>query len=100
MGYEPGEGLLITSLMVIHAVYHIGFTATVAGTPGKLLLRMRVALPDGSPLRLDTAILRYLVFLLSYLVPFGMLISLAFVLTDPERRSIHDRIAHTLVIVK
>ena len=86
--------------MVSHAFYHIGFTTTVAGTPEKLLLRMRVAMADGSTPKPDAAILRYLVFLLTYAVPFGMLISLAFLITDPERRSIHDRIAHTMVIVK
>ena len=54
---------------------------------------------NGSTPTPDVVILRYVAFLLTILIPFGLLISFALVLTDPERRTLHDRIAKTIVLV-
>lgn len=79
--------------------YHIIFLALKSATPGKMMLNIYVAYPDGSPLRVDTAILRSLVLVVETIVGgVGLLISLVLMFVDPERRTLHDRIAGTMVL--
>ena len=85
--------------MFVTASYHIFFLSTMSATPGKLVLGLYVSDRAGNRLRPDTAILRYLIYLVGQLLVIGMFLSIALVLTDPLRRAIHDRVAGTLVVV-
>jgi uncharacterized RDD family membrane protein YckC len=81
------------------SVYYIGFTAVLSATPGKVAMGLHVADKTGSRARLDSVILRYVV-LMAGALPFGIgtIVSIGLVLTDPQRRALHDRIAGTLVL--
>lgn len=88
----------ITVLIIVNAIYTIGFNATLSSTPGKMALGMYVADLKGARIRPDTAILRFIVFLVGHTFFFGTLISFILVLVHPSRRTIHDRIAGTTVL--
>ena len=57
-----------------------------------------VADKQGARIRPDTAILRYIVYLVGNSIVVGLAISVVLVLVDPSRRALHDRIAGTLVL--
>lgn len=84
--------------LVVLSLYEIGFLIAIGATPGKMALRMHVAGPGGQRLDPDKIILRYLVFLVGNLLIVGIAISVALILTDPQRRALHDRIANTRVL--
>jgi uncharacterized RDD family membrane protein YckC len=91
----------LAGFLIAHAVYYVGPTIVFGGTPAKLISGLRVRMRDGSRISPDAAILRYLVFVLTVAyVPFGPLITLAFLITSPERLALHDRIARTVVVYK
>ncbi|MEZ5246232.1 MAG: RDD family protein [Acidimicrobiales bacterium] len=110
-----GDG---TSVELPGATYLLGFVLGVAwmlcvaflgGSPGKLLLGLRVTLADGTttPPGLAPAAVRSLpgfagiIPLIGPLVGVGFAIaSLIMVNNDPERRSAYDRIAGTRVVRK
>lgn len=102
----PSAGVLIGSLL-ISAAWEIGFVAALGGTPGKLLLGLRVADQEtGSiPPSLRDAVMRWLPSLVG-LVPFlGSLASLAILIlsvvwlfSHPQRQTVYDRVATTFVV--
>ena len=85
--------------MIIAASYHIFFLCTMSATLGKLALHLYVSDRQGQRIRPDTAILRYLTYMVGQLIFIGMVASAVLVLVDPRRRAIHDRVAGTLVVV-
>jgi len=86
-------------LLVTASVYEILFLAATSTTPGKMAMRLEVRDQRGRRLQPDKAILRYLVLLVSVLPLFaGALVSLALALADPDRRTLHDRIAGTRLV--
>jgi uncharacterized RDD family membrane protein YckC len=94
-----GHGLGLAAYLTGWAAYYIGFTAGMGGTPGKIAMGMHVASKTGGRAQPDTVILRYVVMLIGALLfGIGTIISILMVLTDPQRRSLHDRIAGTLVL--
>jgi len=98
---KPGEidPTVLAVGMVVTASYYVFFLSTMSATPGKLVLGLYVSDRTGNRIRPDTAILRYLIYLVGQLLMLGMFISAVLVLTDPRRRAIHDRVAGTLVVV-
>src|SRR5678809_35737 len=56
----------IAVLLIINATYTIGFTTLMSTTLGKLALGMYIADLKGARIRPDTAILRYIVFLVGH----------------------------------
>jgi uncharacterized RDD family membrane protein YckC len=98
------------------AVYGLGLAvvwflmvAYLGGTPGKLILGLRITLVDGAttPPGLRPAALRSLPSLAAAIPVVGQLVSIGFavaslvmVRSDPERRSAYDRIAGTRVVRK
>src|SRR4051794_39814034 len=98
---EPGhvDTTVLAVGMFVTASYHIFFLATMSATLGKVALGIYVANGQGGRIRPDTAILRYLVYMLGQLTFIGMVISAVMLLTDPRRRTLHDRAAGTLVLV-
>jgi uncharacterized RDD family membrane protein YckC len=101
LNLEPEQKQELIGLsLVTSAIYHIVSLAVKSGTPGKTAMGLSVADLEGRPLRPDTAILRYLIWLVSIVTLFiGAIISLYLVSSDPRRRALHDRIAGTMVIV-
>lgn len=86
-------------LLAMVACYHIGFLSAARGaTPGKMIMGIYVGYPDGSGIRPDSAILRYLVLLLGNLFIIGLVISFVLLISDPQRRTVHDRVAGTRVL--
>jgi uncharacterized RDD family membrane protein YckC len=91
----------------MYAAYDSFSTSTYGGTPGKLVLGLRVILLDGSMLNLQQALIRHLIFaagsIIGAVIPFAALwycadnIPAAF---DLEKRALHDRIVKTLVVKK
>jgi uncharacterized RDD family membrane protein YckC len=62
--------------LLIGIGFHVYLVKRFGGTPGKLLLNMRIAMLDGSPVTLKAASLRYSVlFILSFLSSLALLLS-------------------------
>jgi uncharacterized RDD family membrane protein YckC len=85
---------------VAPAVYHVLFLVAFSATPGKMAMGLYVGDVEGRRLMPDKAILRYLVYFIGAQILIGTLISLFLFFTDtPQRRTLHDRVAGTLVLV-
>ncbi|MEO0494814.1 MAG: RDD family protein [Actinomycetota bacterium] len=102
----PGE--LIVVGIALSIVFFL-MVAYLGGTPGKLVLGLRITHDDGrrTPPGLAKAFLRSIPAFLAALPAVGQLISLLVplislftVITDDERRSVYDRIAGTRVVYK
>ena len=88
----------IAALMSLQAVYYLPPMVAFHTTPGKRILDLRIVMQDGSPLQPDAAILRYLAFFLTMMIPFGFLASGVLLFVNPERLAFHDRLAKTAVV--
>lgn len=95
---RPANAESLVALILTAASYHIGFTAARSATLGKMAMNIYVAYPDSTGVRPDTAILRYIVLLIENLFVVGTLISLVLMFVDRRRRTLHDRVAGTLVL--
>lgn len=93
-GAAADDAARFVVLLVVASLYEIGFHLAIGATPGKMALRIHVAGPNGERPDPDKIILRYLAFFLA--IP-AIPISAFMVLTDPQRRAIHDRVAGTRV---
>ena len=83
--------------MAAQAVYFSSFVYQLGGTPGKLALGCRIVTADGAELTLKRSIARYFASLIS-VSTFG--IGYLMAAFDDEKRTLHDRICDTRVIVK
>ena len=87
-----GYYILIIALAFYYQIY---FISKRGGTPGKLILGLRIVRVDGSMLSKGQAAGRYLCYLVDFMTLYiGFLIA-AF---DEEKRTLHDRICDTRVI--
>ena len=117
-----GDGLLILAMeadaplltIAWAGVYEWGFLLLWSATPGKWLLGMYVANGDGAGVRPLNAAIRVAAYHFFFIGSFfaediglrtmgwifmlAVLASVALVLTDPQRRALHDRIAGTRVL--
>jgi len=91
-GFTP---LLLAGGWAAHHAYDTVFTAWFGGTPGKLLLGMRVTRPDGAPVGWRRALCRSLAEWLSRLT---LGLGYAAALMNPERRTLHDVLCDTVVV--
>ena len=89
-----GAGLQLLDLAVGIAYFVIFWTRTGA-TPGKMVLGLKVVNPQGGLISVGQAFGRYFSYFLSYLI-----LCIGFMMAgwDPEKRTLHDRLAGTLVI--
>ena len=96
----------VLAIVVVVAAY-TAMIATKGGTPGKLMLGLRITMEDGvtTPPGGSKAIIRNIPGLVGIIPLLGQLISLGFVIMsliwvsgDNERRSAYDRIAGTRVV--
>lgn len=100
-------GVLGGVFLLLSALYLIPSTMISGRTFGKRLLRVHVAMIDGSPVRLSAALKRYGMPLLVTLALFGILGQLAFAVTlfgvltwprNPNLQGLHDRLSRTIVV--
>ena len=81
--------------LILTFAYEVYFGGRFGGTPGKLLLRMRIVRSDFSRLTYGRAAIRFFGKMLSDLTMYIGYIMAGF---DPQRRALHDYIADTRVI--
>ncbi len=79
----------------VQCAYQTFFLGRYGATPGKMLLRLKVVRPDGSPITYWRAFGRYWATLLSY---FTCMIGYIMAAFDDEKRALHDHICSTRVI--
>ena len=102
-----GEAIVVG--VIVWALYSVLLVVQLGGTPGKVMLGLRITEEDGrTPVTYRSAAMRALPGLLSNVIPVvGSLIALAaaiasivMISNDPERRSAYDRIGSTRVVRK
>lgn len=94
---EADQATRFVILLVMLSVYHIGFGIGLAATPGKMAMRMHITDPKGARLTPDKVILRFLVFLVSVLLVVAFVVNALLLVSDGQRRALHDRVAGTRV---
>ncbi|MEW6336463.1 MAG: RDD family protein [Acidobacteriota bacterium] len=100
--HQWSRGWLVTdplclAFLLVMLLYFVVFEAFVGGTPGKLVLRLRVVGADGSPVGLRRAIVRNLLRVVDSLPALGIL-GAVLIASSNERTRIGDRVAGTRVI--
>lgn len=80
--------------LLLPPVYTVFFWTIIGQTPGKMLLGVRVVRPDGGPVTLARAVVRYA----AYFVSAFLLLGFLWVLVDNRRQGWHDKLARTVVI--
>ncbi|MCX5770492.1 MAG: RDD family protein [Candidatus Hydrogenedentes bacterium] len=93
IAYFTGSGINY----VIGLAYNVFFLGRFGATPGKMLLGLKVVRPDGDSISYLRALGRVFAEYLSMII---LYIGYLMVLFDEERRSLHDRICDTRVILK
>ena len=78
---------LVSMFLCLHFLYYILFTSMTGQTPGKRLLRLRVAIKDRDVIGMGAAVIRWLAFWVAVL-PLG--IGYFWMFARPDGRSWHD----------
>lgn len=110
---ELGEALVPVTVasLVVALVYEIFFLTWRAATPGKLVLGTVVRpVAAAGPVRLVTAVRRQAITVLASVLAFVPLLGAlstvlniidpAWLLWDPKRQTLHDKVAETVVVLK
>jgi uncharacterized RDD family membrane protein YckC len=109
-GDSAGTGITVgyaVVLLLLGIAYEIGFVGARGGTPGKLVLGLRIVTQETgtTPPGWDKAGLRYLPDLAGLVPVIGGLLSLGITIvsivwlfTDDHRRTVYDRVAGTYVV--
>lgn len=89
--------LIIVGATIILFVssYYVFFWSLAGQTPGKMLLGVRVVRVDGRPLTFRRSVLRFLGYIVSFLV---LYLGFLWILVDNRRQGWHDKIADTCVV--
>lgn len=89
-------GIIDVLLQVISLVFYVVFWVKFAGTPGKRILKLKVLDADtGENLTVGKAIIRYVVYVISYI---ALLIGLIWVAFDKKKQGWHDKAANSVVV--
>lgn len=93
IGIEPFQ-YLVQLAVTIFIIYMDGIHG---GTPGKLIVGVRIVNEQGEYIGIPTAILRYIGKILS-----GIILGIGYLMIawDPKKQGLHDKIAETYVIYK
>lgn len=90
------EMAIYTLLVLMAAVYHIFCWIKFAGTPGKLLLKLKVLnVETGQKITLKQAIIRYISYIPSAVI---LLCGFLWIAFDEKKQGWHDKLAQTMVI--
>ncbi len=97
LGSMVGGNSVATINLVLGLVYFLYFWSAAGNgqTLGMRVLNLQVVRTDGAPLPLQTAVIRYLGLILSFLV---ILIGVIWVAFDADKQGWHDKIAGTYVV--
>ncbi len=95
---DVGDPMRLLSLLLLHFLYFIGFMVLFRATPAKMALGMRIVLTDGAQPQPPRLLARYVVFLITVVVPFGPIVSGIYMLRNPQRQALHDSVAGTVVL--
>jgi|TARA_Y100000310_G_scaffold189730_1_gene189695 uncharacterized RDD family membrane protein YckC len=93
IGWEISS-LIMQIAVVVVVIYMDG---TLGGTPGKLILGMKIVKEDGSYIGIPKAIFRYIGKIISTLILFLGHLMIAW---DKRKQGLHDKIAGTFVVWK
>lgn len=89
-------GIIDVLVQILSAAFYIGCWVKFAGTPGKRLLKLKILNADtGEPLTVGRAIIRYVGYIISYLV---LCLGLIWVAFDPKKQGWHDKMANSVVV--
>jgi uncharacterized RDD family membrane protein YckC len=101
-GEEPGlvawaiTAVCTLLIFIVAFGYYIYFVGAKGATPGKKLMKLKVALVDGRyPIGYGKAFLRMIGYAVSGFICY---IGFLMILWDKEKRGLHDKIAGTIVI--
>lgn len=100
MGFVDVEdtsfGIADVVMQVLSVVFYVFCWVKYAGTPGKRILKLKVLDADtGENLTVGKAIIRYIVYIISYIPLFLGLIWVAF---DKRKQGWHDKAANSVVV--
>lgn len=95
-GVTAGDGLNF----VLGGLYATAFVSLLGGTVGVLLLKMRILRPDGTMLGPGRALARYLVLVVSSAFILPLIVSAFMVGIRQDRRSIHDLVCDTVMVIQ
>lgn len=98
VGFRTQIGLQVF-LGLAGVVYELAFTALKGGTPGKLIMGIGVQTTDGTfPPGWGPAVIRWVVTAIPCIGAIVWIISLVFLFTDDQHRTVGDKAANTLVV--
>lgn len=113
LSLELAQALLPVTMvgLVVKLVYEIAFLAWKSATPGKMVVGTVVRrVGDGEPIGLVTAVRRQVVGVLASAIAFVPYLGLmstvisvldpAWLLWDPKRQTLHDKVADTVVVLR
>ena len=96
LGLMTGLGGVISLLQfAVQIGYEVFFVSTRGGTPGKLVLGLKIIQADGSPVPAGLAVGRFFGLILS-----GIILMIGYIMAafDGQKRALHDRLCETRVI--
>ena len=91
-GLQSFLGLVHFAIAISYEVFFLG---KYGATPGKMACKLRVVMPDGSPISYGRAFGRFFAYILSKLI---LMIGLLIAAFDGEKRALHDHICGTRVV--
>jgi uncharacterized RDD family membrane protein YckC len=91
IGWELASGIMQIAVVVL-VIYMDGM---LGGTPGKLILGMKIVKEDGSYIGIGKAVIRYFAKILSTILLF---IGHFMIAWDARKQGLHDKIAGTFVV--
>ena len=88
-------GILFALQVAFGIAYEVFFVGRYGATPGKMACRLKIVMPDGSPVTYGRAFARYFAYILS-----GITLMIGFIIAgfDAEKRALHDHICNTRVV--
>jgi uncharacterized RDD family membrane protein YckC len=99
VGVEDNQVGLQLMFAAAGVIYEVGFTALKGGTPGKLILGIGVTTTAGlRPPGWGPAVIRWVVTAIPCVGIVVFIVSLVFLFTDAQHRTVGDRAASTLVV--
>jgi len=95
LGYIGIFGNILAFIILM--VYFVGFWAWLGQTPGKAALGVKIVQLDGTPIGIRIAILRFIGYIVSFVV---LCIGFLMIAFHAQKRGLHDIIAGTMVIIE
>lgn len=91
----------IAMAILVTILYETSFVGLRGQTPGKMVVRISVVrVENGDPPGWGRGLMRSVLPAVANLVPFGGLIVYGWLLWDPRRQGLHDKVAQTLVVAR